>query len=81
MSVSNAVWCIACGATPDVAITVERSGVLAHYGACWDHVATVALRARDDLTPPQYRLGPQQTTSGRTAGAGGQPAIEAQADG
>lgn len=50
MTVPAAVWCIACGATPDVAITLERRGVLAHYGSCWDHVAIVAVRARRDAS-------------------------------
>jgi hypothetical protein len=42
------VWCIQCGATPTVAVTVERRGVLMHYGSCWAHVAQVAERARRD---------------------------------
>ena len=32
-----------------VVLTVEREGVLIHYGACWDHVAYVADRARRDI--------------------------------
>ena len=76
MAVPEAVWCVMCGAVPDVALTIERGGVLAHYGACWDHVSAVAARARrETAAPPQHRL------SGRTAGADGQPAIEVQADG
>lgn len=49
MTVDAAVWCIACGKRPDVALTLDYGGVLAHYGACWDHVATVARRAQADL--------------------------------
>jgi hypothetical protein len=49
MTVDAAVWCIACGARPDVALTLDYGGTLAHYGACWDHVATVARRAQADL--------------------------------
>lgn len=48
MSLAAAVWCVACGAPPTVTVTLERNGTLAHYGSCWDHVATVAARARAD---------------------------------
>lgn len=76
MPVAAAVWCVACGAVPDVAITIERNGVLAHYGACWDHVAQVASRARGDV-----QLADERPVSGSVLGADGQPAIEVQADG
>ena len=49
MTIPAAVWCVTCGAVPDVAVTVERRGVLVHYGACWSHVTSVAERARLDV--------------------------------
>ena len=76
MAVPEAVWCVMCGAVPDVALTIERNGVLAHYGACWAHVGAVAVRARRETATP--RLGP---LSGAEAGVGAPDAIEAQADG
>lgn len=48
MSLAAAAWCVACGAPPDVALTIERRGTLAHYGACWDHAAGIIARARAD---------------------------------
>lgn len=48
MSVAGAVWCIHCGAPPDVAISIERNGVIAHYGACFAHIEQVAARVRSD---------------------------------
>jgi hypothetical protein len=76
MTLDAAVWCIACGKRPDVALTLDYGGTLAHYGACWDHVATVARRAQADLqgTPVVAPRGPVQ-------GVPGTPVIEAQADG
>lgn len=52
MAVPEAVWCVVCGAVPDVALTIERNEVLAHYGACWAHVGEVTARARRETTPP-----------------------------
>jgi hypothetical protein len=49
VSLVAAAWCIECGCPPDVALTIERRGVLAHYGACWDHVSIVCSRARTDV--------------------------------
>lgn len=49
MSLQAAAWCIACGALPEVVVTVERNGVLAHYGACAAHIEAVAMRVRTDL--------------------------------
>lgn len=49
MSLQAAAWCVTCGATPEVVVTVERNGVLAHYGACVAHIELVATRVRTDL--------------------------------
>jgi hypothetical protein len=76
MTIDAAVWCIACGKRPDVALTIDYGGTLAHYGACWDHVATVALRARSDLQGA--RQAPLRAPVADVRGTG---AIEAQADG
>ena len=46
--VHRAMWCIECGAMPDTVITVERTGVLGHYGACFAHIEAVARRVRAD---------------------------------
>lgn len=42
--------CIAGGCdTPPVAVvTIERNGVLGHYGTCAEHIAYVAGRVNDD---------------------------------
>jgi hypothetical protein len=48
MSLGAAAWCIVCGAAPTVAVTVERRGVLMHYGSCWAHLAAAAARAQAD---------------------------------
>jgi hypothetical protein len=76
MTVSAAVWCLACGAPPDVALTIERHHVLAHYGACWAHVVTVAQRARDDVQAADARA-----AGGPWLAAAGQPAVEVQGRG
>lgn len=95
MTISAAVWCLACGAPPDCAITIERNGVMAHYGACWDHVVTVAHRARDEVrghtpTAHAWRTVPPPPPvavegGGGTRGGAGLPgaggAIEGQARG
>ena len=49
MSVTAAQWCICCGAAPECVITVERNGVLAHYGSCFAHLHPVATRMLSDL--------------------------------
>ena len=49
MGIASAAWCIACGQAPLVAISYERDGVMAHYGACRVHVLVVAERAMHDL--------------------------------
>ena len=74
MAVPAAVWCVMCGAMPDVALTIERDGVMAHYGACWDHVTAVAARARRETSRAHER-----PLSGPQAGARHPGAIEAQA--
>ena len=76
MAVAGAVWCVVCGAMPDVALTIERRGVLAHYGACWAHVLPVAIRARADTAAAD-----QRALGGAVAGAGHLDAIEVQGDG
>lgn len=48
MSVAASAWCVICGAPPDATITTETNGVLAHYGACWNHLHAAAHRARDE---------------------------------
>lgn len=50
--VAAAVWCVACGGPPEVAISIERNGVLAHYGACLEHVEAVARRVRAEHQRP-----------------------------
>lgn len=75
MPVPEAVWCLVCGAVPDVAVTIERNGVLAHYGACWEHVGEVTARARrETAAPTPWRLAGPQAPATATG------AIEAQAD-
>lgn len=49
MSLEAAAWCLTCGALPEVVVTVERGGVLAHYGACAAHIEAVATQVRADL--------------------------------
>jgi hypothetical protein len=49
MGVDAAQWCICCGGPPECAITVERNGVFAHYGACFEHVHEVADRMLVDM--------------------------------
>jgi len=59
-----AAWCCVCGGPPTCAVTVEVQGTLAHYGACWQHVAQVAARARglvDAADPVAYLRGPTAT--------------------
>lgn len=48
MTIDAAAWCVACGQMPDLAITIERRGVMMHYGSCWSHVIEVAMRAHGD---------------------------------
>lgn len=55
MTVAGAVWCLTCGGPPEVAFTVERNGVLGHYGACFTHLEAVAGRVRREHAQP--RLG------------------------
>ena len=55
-----AAWCIKCGALPELAITVERRGVLAHYGSCWQHVTDVADRARYDAARAELEAARQR---------------------
>ena len=76
MAVPEAVWCVVCGAVPDVAVTVDLGTTLAHYGACWDHVGNVAARARRETARP-----PQRHLSGPVLGVQDIRAIEGQADG
>jgi hypothetical protein len=59
-----------------VALTIERNGVMAHYGACWDHVGVVAARARREV-----HAADQRAAGGPVLGGQGQPAIEVQGDG
>lgn len=48
MGVAHAVWCVDCGRSPEAVITVERRGVMMHYGTCWQHLSAVAARAQSD---------------------------------
>ena len=49
MGIASAAWCLSCGELPLVAISYERKGIMAHYGACRAHVLVVAERALHDL--------------------------------
>ena len=49
MGIASAAWCLSCGKSPVVAISYERKGIMAHYGACAVHVLEVAERALHDL--------------------------------
>lgn len=64
---TGAVWCVACGGQPDVAITIERRGVLAHYGACFTHIEAVAERVRYDHQPEHEQ---RQVSRGRHPSTG-----------
>lgn len=61
-----AMWCIHCGALPEVTLSVERNSVLAHYGACMAHVHQVADRMLADLGM-RTTLGPIWTASSAPA--------------
>lgn len=54
--VAAAVWCVTCGRAPDCVLTLERDGVLMHYGSCWSCVPRVADRARYDVERIDRRL-------------------------
>ena len=74
MGIASAAWCVACGELPVVAISYERKGIMAHYGACALHIHDVADRVLHDLdridteqrsdirplTPPSARIVPGQ---------------------
>ena len=72
MGLASAAWCIGCGALPEVVITLERRGVMMHYGACFDHVLQVAERARRDVeridAPPATKISGYVDTSYEAAG-------------
>jgi hypothetical protein len=74
VTVAAAAWCVTCGAQPDVAVTVERRGTMMHYGACWQHVTTVAERARLDVARIDRndadRRAVERFAAGRRAAAG-----------
>lgn len=40
--------CIACGHPSEVSISMERNGVIAHYGSCYAQIERVARRVRGD---------------------------------
>ena len=51
MSVEASAWCIIgnCPQPPEIVLTYERHGIMAHYGACREHVHHVADRVLYDL--------------------------------
>jgi hypothetical protein len=63
MSVAASVWCVACGGPPELTITFERHGVLAHYGACRHHATLVAARAVIHLERIDQHTGTSTTTT------------------
>ena len=54
----RAVWCVICGDAPTFAISSERGDVIAHWGACHEHLLQVAARilsARDTIEYERLR--------------------------
>jgi hypothetical protein len=45
VTVAASVWCVICGGPPELTVTIEVAGVLAHYGACRMDAFEVTERA------------------------------------
>jgi hypothetical protein len=57
MTVAASAWCVACGAAPELTITVEPvGGVLAHFGSCRRCSGAVLLQALDTIERAEQRV-------------------------
>jgi len=52
------VWCVQCGAAPQLSISFERNGVLGHYGSCFGCAHKVVDRVLSDARSAPARRPP-----------------------